>query len=120
MSSFVINSTHAIVCGGFVSGAAYPLEFINECYIFSHSQGKFVSRFVDSRLGRTAAPMWSVANTTMVLWSGAGDNGVKYTNYLKFNTSSTFKPQYPLSLSLSLLTFASSSSPRFDPLLPSF
>eukprot|EP01122_Echinamoeba_exundans_P009764 TRINITY_DN3512_c0_g1_i1.p1 TRINITY_DN3512_c0_g1~~TRINITY_DN3512_c0_g1_i1.p1 ORF type:complete len:955 (-),score=56.13 TRINITY_DN3512_c0_g1_i1:36-2645(-) len=89
MASFVLNSTHAIMCGGFVSGpSAYtsPSEYINECYIFSESEQRFVTRVVDSSVARNSAPMWVMPDSTVIMWSGASRQD-DYANYTKFNVS---------------------------------
>jgi hypothetical protein len=93
MASFVINTTHSLMCGGLAPGSAYPLEFVTECYIFSEVEQRFVSRITSPELGRTSAPLWITGDLTAYFWSGAGDVA-DFTDYIFFNLTNPLL-QYP-------------------------
>jgi hypothetical protein len=89
MVSSVINSTHAMVCGGNVDGpAVYTNSTINECYFFSFSEQRFVSRVSDSQIARAAPALWVLQNSIAYFWSGRGPAGTDLPSYAKWDMAS--------------------------------
>lgn len=105
MSAFPINSTHALMCGGFVAGNAYlPTQQVNTCWIFNAIIGRFESRIgPDSTLTRSSAALWVNPNQTQAyFWSGGTPSGDR-SDMVKFPpVTGAPAPTYPFYFSFAL------------------